>query len=101
MGVIKTRAIGGDAWRGKGESGALELSPGLSHFRHARAKARKRVFALDVAGIHVFFARNRQKDVDGRNKSGHDDREPTRVKAIVIAFIAAAVVSQANAQGLP
>jgi hypothetical protein len=30
-------------------------------------------FALDVAGIHVFLEINRKKDVDGRNKSGHDD----------------------------
>src|SRR5206468_6701012 len=28
-GLIKTRAIGGDAGRGKGESGVVELSPGL------------------------------------------------------------------------
>jgi zinc D-Ala-D-Ala dipeptidase len=56
---------------------------------------------LDVAGIHVFFAINRKKDVDGRNKSGHDDGEPTRVKAIVIVFIVTAVVSQASAQTLP
>jgi D-alanyl-D-alanine dipeptidase len=26
-----------------------------------------------VAGIHVFLEINRKKDVDGRNKSGHDD----------------------------
>jgi D-alanyl-D-alanine dipeptidase len=39
--------------------------------------------------------------VDGRNKSAHDDGEPTRVKAIVIVFIVAAVVSQASAQTLP
>jgi hypothetical protein len=30
-----------------------------------------------VAGIHVFFAG--AKDVDGRNKSGHDELEAVRV----------------------
>jgi hypothetical protein len=35
--------------------------------REARLRA-------DVPGIHVFLSFKRQ-DVDGRNKSGHDDRE--------------------------
>jgi len=30
-------------------------------------KREKRVFAPDVAGIHVFLEINRKKDVDGRN----------------------------------
>jgi hypothetical protein len=32
----------------------------------------KRVFALDVTGIHVFLAAV-ALDVDGRDKPGHDD----------------------------
>jgi hypothetical protein len=31
----------------------------------------KRVFALDVPGVHVFRPA-RKKDVDGRDKPGHD-----------------------------
>jgi hypothetical protein len=41
----------------------------------------KRVFALDVPGIHVFtrsgkkdVTRSGKKDVDGRDKPGHDER---------------------------
>jgi hypothetical protein len=33
----------------------------------------KRVFALDVPGIHVFTAPPLDSDVDGRDKPGHDD----------------------------
>src|SRR5438309_436652 len=35
-------------------------------------RSAKRVFALDVPGIHVFLAVER-KDVDGRDKPGHDE----------------------------
>jgi D-alanyl-D-alanine dipeptidase len=52
--------------------GLASYPRGLTFSRRARAKARKRVFAPDVAGIHVFFGINRKKDVDGRNRSGHD-----------------------------
>jgi len=37
-------------------------------------RSAKRVFAPDVPGIHVFLSFQRQ-DVDGWNKSGHDERE--------------------------
>jgi hypothetical protein len=36
-------------------------------------KSAKRVFALDVPAIHV-FARSVKKDVDARDKPGHDER---------------------------
>jgi D-alanyl-D-alanine dipeptidase len=34
-----------------------------------------------VAGIHVFSVIKRKKDVDGRNKSGHDDLGAAIAKA--------------------
>jgi hypothetical protein len=33
----------------------------------------KRVFALDVPGIHVLFNADTNEDVDGRVKPGHDE----------------------------
>jgi hypothetical protein len=36
-------------------------------------KSAKRVFALDVPAIHVLAAN--KKDVDARDKPGHDERE--------------------------
>jgi D-alanyl-D-alanine dipeptidase len=51
-----------------------------------------------VPGIHVFLKLPR-KDVDGRDKPGHDDGG-CPVKIIVIALAVAASVSQAGAQAL-
>ena len=42
-------------------------------------KSAKRVFALDVPGIHVYL--NRKQDVDGRNKSDHDAEEALSFRA--------------------
>ena len=53
-----------------------------------------------VPAIHVFAIINRRKDVDGRNKSGHDGRGRI-VKAIVIALVVIVSTAQANAQSLP
>src|ERR1700710_132777 len=55
--------------------------------------------ARPVPGIPVFCTINRKKDVDGRNKSGHDGGE--RMKTFVVALVVAASVSQASAQTLP
>jgi zinc D-Ala-D-Ala dipeptidase len=54
-----------------------------------------------VPGIHVLASINRKKDVDGRNKSGHDDGGRQFVKTIVIALVAIAWISPARAQTLP
>jgi hypothetical protein len=40
-------------------------------------KSAKRVFALDVPGIHV-LATGDKEDVDGRDNPGHDGRGPKK-----------------------
>jgi D-alanyl-D-alanine dipeptidase len=54
-----------------------------------------------MPGIHVLASINRKKDVDGRNKSGHDDGGCRLVKAIVIALAAIAWITPTRAQTLP
>ena len=54
-----------------------------------------------MPGIHVFPGINRKKDVDGRNKSGHDDVGAAFMRKVVIALVLAGVASAATAQTLP
>jgi D-alanyl-D-alanine dipeptidase len=55
-----------------------------------------------VPGIHVLLLLTfREQDVDGRDRPGHDDVDSTLMRTVVIAFVAAATISQATAQALP
>src|SRR3954464_13877254 len=79
--AIKARAIGGDGRGGKGQSPGGGVSPHLSVLSLWRelspsspscpGRSAKRVFALDIPGIHPLKC-CRRKGVDGRDKPGHD-----------------------------
>ncbi len=49
-------------------------------------RSAKRVFALDVPGIHVLNV-VQQKDVDGRDKPGHDEVKAVASRSSALASL--------------
>jgi hypothetical protein len=61
------------SFRGAGEASEPAISFGATPSASCPGKSAKRVFALDVPGIHVFSFLGVKEGVDGRDKPGHDD----------------------------